>query len=485
MRRHASNALPVRLSAAFSARHLAAILFLLLAASDGAAAHELGADRFTTPIPLSTLFIGAGATVALTALLLGRAGITVPEMERDRIELPATAVRALSQLGRILFAAVVLVAVYRGLVGRQVAAENVATLFVWPVWLKGVGVVAILVGSPWRTLSPWRGIHALLERHEGNSLGTRPYPDRLGYWPAVVGFVLAVGILETLTVVPQTPSTTAGLVALYAALMSAGGVVFGRAWFRNADFIEVLYRQFTRVAPLHVHQSTPERHVVELRYPWQGCRPPITGPGGVSFVVAMVYTVSFDGFTNTPEYQSLQFTITDAIGTGLPVEILVYLVGLALFVASFECAMVLVDWRGTSEAESDGIRRWGGGGVRGAAMAFAPTVIPITAAYELAHNYPFVLQNLARLVELALQAGGAASPRVSFLGWLTVQLFWASQVLLIVAGHVVAVIAAHAVAVGRYGSLGRARRAHLPHVVVMVGYTVLSLWIISRPVVSG
>ncbi|EMA49977.1 hypothetical protein C451_18023 [Halococcus thailandensis JCM 13552] len=46
------------------------------------------------------------------------------------------------------------------------------------------------------------------------------------------------------------------------------------------------------------------------------------------------------------------------------------------------------------------------------------------------------------------------------------------------------VVAAHAVSVGRYETLSRARRAHLPLVALMVGYTVLSLWIISRPVVS-
>lgn len=204
----------------------------------------------------------------------------------------------------------------------------------------------------------------------------------------------------------------------------------------------------------------------------------------MTFVIAMVYTVSFDGFTNTPEYQSLHFATADVIGAGLDAELALYLTGLAIFVASFQGAMVLVETLGSDAGRNGGGKGWGVG-VRGAAMAFAQTVIPIAAAYELAHNYPFVLQNLARLLELALQAAGATHPTISFLGWLSVSLFWASQVALIVIGHVVAVIAAHAVAVDRYESLEQARRAHLPLVVVMVGYTVLSLWIISRPVVAG
>jgi hypothetical protein len=67
---------------------------------------------------------------------------------------------------------------------------------------------------------------------------------------------------------------------------------------------------------------------------------------------------------------------------------------------------------------------------------------------------------------------------------LSLPAFWASQVLLVVAGHVVAVVAAHHVAVERYPSRSAARRGHLPLVVLMVGYTVLSLWIVTQPVVG-
>jgi hypothetical protein len=57
-------------------------------------------------------------------------------------------------------------------------------------------------------------------------------------------------------------------------------------------------------------------------------------------------------------------------------------------------------------------------------------------------------------------------------------------VVLIVGGHVVAVVAAHRVAVRRYQRPWAVRRGHLPLVLVMIGYTILSLWIISRPLVT-
>jgi hypothetical protein len=124
------------------------------------------------------------------------------------------------------------------------------------------------------------------------------------------------------------------------------------------------------------------------------------------------------------------------------------------------------------------VERVGGGRSVPAAVAtaFAGSVLPIAAAYEVAHTYPFVLRNLGTI--LALATGGTVDPALAAL--LPVPVFWGTQVVLVVVGHLVAVVAAHAVALDRYGAAGP--RAHVPLVAVMVGYTVLSLWIISRPV---
>lgn len=70
------------------------------------------------------------------------------------------------------------------------------------------------------------------------------------------------------------------------------------------------------------------------------------------------------------------------------------------------------------------------------------------------------------------------------LRWLSLPMFRWSQVVLVVSGHIVAVVAAHEVTQRRYSTLGDARRAHIPLTAPMIGYTVLSLWIVSRPVVS-
>lgn len=204
-----------------------------------------------------------------------------------------------------------------------------------------------------------------------------------------------------------------------------------------------------------------------------------------AFVVAAVYTVSFDGFTNTRLYQDLLFGTREVLGTGPPTSVLLYGLGLALFVGAFLATARLGDALGDRAPSGEGVAADGGvAGWRGAVRGFAPTVLPIAAAYDVAHNYPYVVRSTARLAELLAADLGLALGSLDPLGWLGLAAYWGSQALLIVLGHVFAVVAAHRVAMDRYPSPTSARRGHLPLVVLMVGYTVLSLWIVSRPVVG-
>ncbi len=439
-------------------------------------AHEIGRSRFTAPMPLELLFAGAGGTVALTAGWLGVTTHVTPGETRRRIfgATPSTA-RLFRVFARVGFFLLFVAVLAHGLFGPQVAAENLATVVVWSVWLKGVGILSILFGSPWRVLSPWESLYDLLVGLEGRELAVlgRP-PAWLSSWIAVAGFVGAVGIVENLTTLSASPSTTVLLVASYTLVMVVGAVLFGREWFERADVLTVLYRLLGRVAPLQISRTDAGGYDASLRRPWSGCTDAVPDGSLVVFIVAAVYTVSFDGFTDTPEFERLTFWLRDLLQAGQRVELLVYLVGLVVFVGSF-----VVAGRAVEAIAGDTGDDW-----RVTLRAFAPTVVPIAAAYEIAHNYPFVAQNLGQALTVSRNLLGVSGEPITLLGFLSAQLFWGSQVVFIVVGHLVAVVAAHQVALRRYGSLSAARRGHLPLVVVMVGYTVLSLWIISRPLTA-
>ncbi|MDT3436830.1 hypothetical protein KZ498_18445 [Haloarcula sp. 1CSR25-25] len=454
------------------------MLFVLVLGSGVAGAHEVAGSRFDSPLPLSLLFAGAGATVALTALWLAvtERSTTPTERRRQVLAVPSPIAQPLRYGIQGLFLVGVAMALVLGFVGRQVAAENFATVFTWPVWFRGVALLAILLGNPWRTLSPWRTIYRGLVWLEGRTiavLGT--YPSVLGGWPAIVGFLVLIGIIENLTVIPRSPRLTTVILAVYALVMVGGATLYGTAWFRHADPLEVFYRLFGRVAPIDVSSTDDGGYTVALRPPWRGCLDPVGSFPLIVFAIATVYTVSFDGFTNTRLFQTVLFGVRDALGTGSGSSVLLYAVGLAGFVVTFGIGSWVVERLGAKTG-----RDW-----IAAARWFAPTVLPIAAAYEVAHNYPYVIRNLGQLIIISVRWVSPGVESVSPLGWLSLPLFWGSQVVLIVVGHVIAVVAAHYVAVRRYDSPAAARRGHLPLVVLMVGYTVLSLWIISQPVVSG
>jgi hypothetical protein len=61
---------------------------------------------------------------------------------------------------------------------------------------------------------------------------------------------------------------------------------------------------------------------------------------------------------------------------------------------------------------------------------------------------------------------------------------WYTSVIAIVLGHVLAVYVAHVVALREYRDRRRALLSQLPMLVLMVAYTMVSLWIIAQPIVE-
>ncbi len=62
---------------------------------------------------------------------------------------------------------------------------------------------------------------------------------------------------------------------------------------------------------------------------------------------------------------------------------------------------------------------------------------------------------------------------------------WIVSVTAIVLGHVVAVFLSHVMALRMFGDRVTVLRSQLPMLVLMVGYTMTSLWILSQPIVAS
>ena len=116
--------------------------------------------------------------------------------------------------------------------------------------------------------------------------------------------------------------------------------------------------------------------------------------------------------------------------------------------------------------------------------------MPIAVADQVAHCYTLLLvQGQAFVARLSDPFGWGWNlfgtvgfqPRYDLVG---AGFVWYSQVALIVVGHVIAVYLAHLISLRLLGDPRRALLSQIPMLVLMVLYTVCSLWILAQPIVE-
>jgi hypothetical protein len=390
----------------------------------------------------------------------------------------------LFRLGNATLAVLRLVAVFvfalsiaAGFLGSQDPYRNLLPTMVWIVWWVGLAFVCALVVDLWALVNP------IATLFPGNKAFLK-YPARLGAWPAVVLF-LAFAWAELVWADNDVPSYLAAAALAYAALAWCGMLAFGRdAWLAHGEAFALAFGILGRFAPLEV-----ERGEVRLRVPGAGLA---AGPAPsfslLVFVLAMLATVSFDGFLETPLYQSLATSaqssrfLFELSEVGLPENQVIASLALLAFPLIFLAAYWLAAWA---------MARLGGAtAVAPAARAFVLTLVPIAVAYHLAHYFSLLVTAGQFAIPLASDPFGfgwnlfgTAGYKVD-LGLLSPYVFWYGSVVLIVAGHAIAVFVAHLEALRLFGSRRLALASQVPMVGLMVAYTMLSLWILAQPIVG-
>jgi hypothetical protein len=483
-----------------------ALLATALLAPPPAAAHALG-QTFQLPVP-SALYLAAAA-IAVTAsfVVTSRLVRTAGGAPTYRVRpLPALPARGASVLLAVLGLAWWLWALWAAFaVGGLTPIP--AVLF-WVLLWVGVPITAVLLGNPWPSLSPFRTLFGLLEAVasrfgvERLDLGLR-YPPALGRWPAVV--FLFAGIWAELVLPSRTDAARVGVILLtYTLITLAGMIAFGRvAWLRNAELFEVLLGWFGRIGPIGrrttqtdlcdgcAEDCLPTRCVdcpecaaaaesgerrPELRSWFAGLgEVREAGWSDAVFIVLALAGVPFDGLLETSVWVGaldVIFPPLQALAGAATASVLAGTIGLAglwlLFLAAFAVALRVSGMLSGAATVPLGARIGG----------YAVTLLPIAAGYFIAHYLTEVIQGVTWLPELLRDPLSPLEPSVD---WIPIQLVWYLSVGAIVLGHVVAVGLAHRLALRDAPT--RPVRAGLPLVVLMIGYTVLSLWIIAQPIV--
>jgi hypothetical protein len=497
----------IRRAAAAAGTSLAVLFGITALAPRPVLGHAIG-QVFSLPVPLTLYLAAAGFAVAASFVV--SVVVIRPAGERARyavMPVPASLARPVSiflQLIGIGWWFGTIVSGY--LVDR--ASPLPAVLFWIGVWV-GLPITAAVLGNAWPSLSPFRTVHGAFEwltrrmGMERADLGV-PYPVGLGRWPAVA--LLFAALWGELILPGRTePSAVANLLLGYTIVTLLGMLVFGRvAWLRNAELFEVLLGWLGRIGPVgrRVVEPTvcdgcteacdPEHCVdcpecataaepgerrTELRWWFTGLTEVRSvGWSDAAFIVLALSGVTFDGLKETAFWGTIASAVFPAVISmfgALDAVLIVQTGGLLGLWLVFLAAFGIAGWltRNLHDPSHHPPRL---GAIAG---TYASTLLPIAAGYLVAHYLTEVVQGAVWLPELLANPLATSAPP---LDWMPVSGVWYLSVAAIVLGHIVAVVLAHRIALR--DSPARPVLAGLPLVVLMVGYTVLSLWIIAAPI---
>ena len=305
-----------------------------------------------------------------------------------------------------------------------------------------------------------------------------PYPERLGRWPAAAG-ILFFGVCELCWAGGREPQTLAilGLGYLVAALvgMSLYGV---EPWTRNADPFGAYFSLFARLAPL-----TRRDGVLYARPPGTGAIGLDPVPGTAALLLLAIGITAFDGASSGPLFNAVAPDLQDFFGSlgankGTALE-LTFGVGLAVMVL----AVAAIYWGAIHGMSLRGLRPPMTRLELGRALVH--TLVPIAAAYVVAHYFSLIAyngQDIWRLASDPLGDGsdlfGGADARIDY-SVVSATAIWYIQVAALVTGHVLGLVLGHDRALALYGDAKEATRSQIVMLVLMVCFTCLGLWLLS------
>ena len=430
-----------------------------------------------------------------------------------------------------------------GFFGSSDPLDNLAPSFIWIIWWIGMGFFVALVGNLWELVNPWK---ALFEGSEwvftrlklGRSLSlNEPYPEGWGMWPAAIIF-FSFAWAENVYSDGDLPARIAIMIVAYSLLTLGGMVYFGKhQWLKHCEGFSVVFGFLSRFSPTEVRalnpdicaqcddlcrdqdgecincyqcfegldssgmlQGSPSRGELIATEDAKLSRELNIRPFAVSLanpenittdmlvvVILLLSTVTFDGFGATSAWVHVQNLSADVF-SGLNNQVFdSFVIADTLGLLLFPVAFWLV-YRSFTHVMARMV-----GNARGPlelARIFVYSLIPIALAYNIAHYMNLLLVSGQRIIPLASDPFGwgwdlfgTAGYEIN-IGIMGAKLLWFLSVGVIVLGHIAAVYVAHRISMRTFGDRMLAIKSQQPMLVLMVIYTMVSLWIVGQPIVS-
>lgn len=460
-------------------------------------AHGFG-DRYDLPVPLSFYMIGAGMTVVLSFFAFGYFYRRRPPQttnKRYRIEIQFTGEGLLYRLSiasiKFLSVFFFILCIVTGLFGSQTATDNLTPTMVWIIFWAFMCFTSALIGNLWPLINPWLILFtwsSTIYKWITNRSPIRPYrtyPIRLMFWPAVF-FLIVFSWIEIIYPYSSVPKNLSVLILTYSIITWTGMWYFGKdTWSNYGEVFGVTFSTISKLSPIQVHKKDRKGRKT-------GTNKLVLQPHGSSlllqetldisktlFVLVLLATVTFDGLTTTPFWEGTIESLKPFFKDILLIHSFGYLILIIIFTFLYFtfCRLMIF----TSGVKVD---------IKTISAGLVYSLIPISIAYHLAHYTSFILIQGQLIIPLLSDPFGFKWDILGTrnyevdIGIVNALFIWYLSVIVIVVGHIMAIFISHFRSISLFGTFQAALRSQFPMLILMVGYTMISLWITSQPIIE-
>ena len=377
--------------------------------------------------------------------------------------------KSLLNVFKVISVSLLILTILTGVLGSQFPVKNFAPTFVWVVWWGGFIWLHILFGDSWNFVNPWKNIFELIKFDEKP---LRQYPDKLKSWPAF-GFFLIFAWIELVYPTPAHPQFLGNIIFVYSIIVLAGMRVFGKnKWLDNCEPFTVF---FNFVSSFSATRVTSDGRIL-LRPIASGLLDARYRFDQLCFLILILSVVSFDGLISTLFWYDV-IGIDAFGGSGRYDVIYVNTAGIIIsFLAFFSIfySFVAIS-RAITKTDITTLDL---------AQKFVPALLPISIVYHLAHYSAYFFLNGQLIIKLISDPFGFGwdifgTSSYEIVRTIDFILLWNYQVAVIVIGHILSVYIAHRISLRVFKDGKKSIMSQAPILLLMVGYTILGLWLLS------
>ena len=451
--------------------------------------------KVETTFPLWIYILGGAITVLLSFLIIGSYGRNIPglvDYQKKHINIDLEnkfIVKILVSLLKIFTIFLYFLIIISGFIGNYDEIYSLSSILFWVVFWAGFSILCSIFGNFWFYINPLKVLFDFFEKLLSFT-GRRnyTYPKYFDYWPAVVLF-LVFAIFELIFEGSDKPRNISLFVIFYSIFIWLGMYIYGgKSWLEKSDIFTIVFELFSKLSFIEKSVTIKKQGSIDLfekknlsnykyfiRYPSSGLL--INTKLSLSlviFIILVLSTVTFDGISMTDSWIEMIYEFSD----NAYVVYLVQFIALNLLFLSF----VLIFFSFCKLMKIFGKLKIS---VVEIASIFVITLLPIAVAYHLSHYLWYFVVTGQETIALISDPFGY--------GWnlfgtndfkvnrdFNLELAHSISVGLIILGHIGSVFTSHVYAVRLSKNEKDANYSQYPFLILMIGYTILSLWIVSQ-----